>query len=241
MGLKRSFDEDGVAGPCRALAPADAERARARVLGSVVGPNAGLVGDAVHCRHLDDRFTFDLCTTPAVLDRVGELLGPDVVLWRSNYWCKRPGGPEVPWHQDHSYWPIHPLVNVTAWMALDDATVDNGCLEVVPGTHRAELPTEPLTGDPLSDRVLDAAVPASGAVQLEVRAGEFVLMAAMLLHRSLPNRSQRTRLALASRFTTPHVRVDSSKLLGGRHRNLLVAGSVAPSTENRYGAAPAST
>ncbi len=75
--------------------------------------------------------------TPDILDLVEQVIGPDIMLWGCHVFCKPAGdGQETPWHQDGHYWPIRPLANCTVWVALDPSTSDNGCLRVIPGSHR---------------------------------------------------------------------------------------------------------
>ena len=59
---------------------------------------------------------------PAIIDRIAGLLGPDIVVWTTNFWLKEPGGAEIPWHQDINFWPIEPPVNVSAWIAIDEVS-----------------------------------------------------------------------------------------------------------------------
>ena len=55
-----------------------------------------------------------------ILDRVSDLIGPDILLWSSGVFCKPPEvGLTVPWHQDGQYWPIRPLATCSVWIALD--------------------------------------------------------------------------------------------------------------------------
>lgn len=93
--------------------------------------------DANHHEH---RFLYDLITRPEIIDRASSILGEDVVLWRSNFFVKNPGGKAVPWHQDYNSWPLEPMINLTAWIAFDEATVENSCVWVIPGSHRKILP-----------------------------------------------------------------------------------------------------
>lgn len=231
-----AYGRDGFVGPFRALSSEDARAAASRVAGQVIGEHAGQIGAQVHCRHLDSRLAYDLCTLPAVVERVAAVNGPDLVLWRSNFWCKRPGDAAVAWHQDFTHWPLAPVVNVTAWLALDSATRANGCLQVIPGSHHAVHPTKPLTGDPLSDSVEDRCVDLSEVVHLELDAGEFVLFSEKLLHASSANSSSARRLALASRITVPSVRIDHDRLPGD-HRSIVICGEDQFGL-NRYGLPP---
>lgn len=224
--LRAGYERNGYAGPFRALDTDHPSDLRARVLEEVIGRSAGMIGPSVQCRHLDSRLAYDLCALPAVLDAVEAILGPDIVLWRSNFWCKQPNDPEVPWHQDLTYWPIEPVINVTAWLALDATTVENGCLQLIPGSHSQIWPTTTLTGDPLRDTVAPGCIDGTLAINALLEPGEFVLFSEKLLHRSGPNLTQRTRLGLAARYTVPLVRVDHARLLDGRHRNIVVRGCV---------------
>ena len=63
----------------------------------------------------------ELATYDGIVERVAELIGPDIILWGCALFCKPAGtGLEVPWHQDGRYWPIRPLATCTVWVALDD-------------------------------------------------------------------------------------------------------------------------
>ena len=75
---------------------------------------------------------------PAILDMVEQVLGPDFALWNSSFFAKPAGnGKRTPWHQDGEYWPIRPLATCTAWIAVDAATPENGCLRVISGSQRS--------------------------------------------------------------------------------------------------------
>ena len=71
-----------------------------------------------------------------ILDIVEALLGPDVKLFGSQAFMKPPGGVEKPYHQDSAYFYIEPFELVTCWIALDDVTLKNGCMWVIPGSHK---------------------------------------------------------------------------------------------------------
>ena len=77
---------------------------------------------------------------PEILDMVEQIIGPDIIMWGSQVFSKPASdGLAIPWHQDGQYWPVRPLRTVTVWIAIDRADVDNGCMRVVPGTHRQGL------------------------------------------------------------------------------------------------------
>ena len=74
---------------------------------------------------------------PEILDAVEDLIGPDIRLFHLTVWPKDPGtGTYVSWHQDATYFALDPICHVTAWVALTDAPIEAGCMEVVPGSHK---------------------------------------------------------------------------------------------------------
>jgi len=164
-------------------------------------------------RHLDDPVVYRLCAHPAIVERVGALLGPDVLLWQSNLFDKPPGASEIPWHQDRLFLEVEGGTNVSAWIAIDDVDEHNACVEVIKGSHRSVVPpADPSARRGKSDRAFGRMadprlVDASRAVPVRLRAGQFMLFHEFLLHRSAQNASHRQRLGLAVRFTTPQTRV----------------------------------
>lgn len=78
----------------------------------------------------------DFCHFDEILDMVEQLIGPDIILWGSQLFCKPAGdGMAVPWHQDGQYWPLDPLATVTVRVAIDDSVPENGCMRYIPGSH----------------------------------------------------------------------------------------------------------
>ena len=77
-----------------------------------------------------------LCRTPAILDYVEDIAGPDFYQWGGQFFVKYPGdGSIVPWHQDAQYWPLTPRRTVTVWLAIHDADEANAAMQVVAGSH----------------------------------------------------------------------------------------------------------
>jgi ectoine hydroxylase-related dioxygenase (phytanoyl-CoA dioxygenase family) len=218
------YRRDGWVGPFRALDEGSITTVRERIVAEVLGPDVDVASDRGQCRHLDNRIVFDLCALPAITNRIAQLYGPNLVLWRSHLWCKQPGDEGVAWHQDYTHWPLRPMISMSAWLALDQATSANGCLRVLSGSHRSTVPTKVLRGDPVRDTVADEYVDESRAVDVELQPGEFLLFSHRLLHTSRPNRSPYRRLGLAIRVTVPSVTVDHSRLCGGNHWNVMLRG-----------------
>lgn len=95
--------------------------------------------EAMDVPHFTDPKLFEWLLADEVLDLVEPLLGPDIALWASHFICKPQGdGRKVPWHEDSAYWKgmIDPMQVVTVWLAIDPSTEENGCMYVIPHTHR---------------------------------------------------------------------------------------------------------
>src|SRR3981081_2736865 len=92
--------------------------------------------------HLLFPWVDEIVHAPEVLDAVEDLIGPDIRLFHLTAWPKEAGsGAYVRRHQDATYFALEPACHVTAWVALTDAPVEAGCMEVVPGSHRlGQLP-----------------------------------------------------------------------------------------------------
>lgn len=121
------------------------------------------------------------------------IIGPNVKCMQSMLFIKAAGKPGQAWHQDEDYIPTRDRSMTGAWIALDRATVENGCLWVIPGSHRHGILWEQHWH---GDRRFDCAGESVGfpytdadAVPVEVEAGSVVFFNGYLLHRSLPNRA----------------------------------------------------
>jgi phytanoyl-CoA hydroxylase len=154
------------------------------------------IGHALH--DLDP--VFDRFSRGPALASVARGLGLfDAKIWQSMYIFKQPGiGGEVRWHQDATFFDTDPISVTTFWFALEDATIDNGCLWVEPGGHRGPLRERFVReDDDIRMEKLDA-TPWPGdsiAVPLEAAAGSLVCFHGLLPHYSAPNRSPVSRHA----------------------------------------------
>jgi hypothetical protein len=220
------FHDDGCLGPFALCSPEEMADLRARIETEVlptVGPNPKT---PLQCRHLDRRVVYDIVTRPQIVDRMASLMGDDLVLWATYFFNKEPGGKEIPWHQDFNYWPIEPLLNLSAWIAIDPVTTENSCVNVIPGSHKrlvSHIPSR--DGMAFGEEADPAHVDTSRAVAMELKPGEFFLFNERLLHQSERNRSDRRRLGLTARVTAPFVKVyhDGPPLFPG-HCNMVIRG-----------------
>lgn len=148
---------------------------------------------------------------PEILDMVAQLIGPDIALWNMSFFAKPAhNGKRTPWHQDGAYWPIRPLATCTVWIAIDDATPENGCMRFIPGSHRAkELAAHDLKKDPsltLTQELSAGTFDEADAVDVALEAGQISLHDVYLYHGSEANTSDRPRRGMTLRLmpTTSH-------------------------------------
>jgi ectoine hydroxylase-related dioxygenase (phytanoyl-CoA dioxygenase family) len=128
---------------------------------------------------------------PAIVEVLTGVIGPNVKCMQSMLFIKASGKPGQAWHQDEFFIPTRDRSLTGAWMALDDATVENGCLWVLPGSHRHGLIwPQHKHGDPRFDctgEAMEFPYSDDDAVPVEVKKGSIIFFNGYLLHRSLPN------------------------------------------------------
>jgi phytanoyl-CoA hydroxylase len=164
----------------------------------------------IHQPHLVSPVMARFASHPLITGILGRLVGAHLPHWDGSVKCmqsmlfaKAPGKPGQAWHQDERYIPTRDRSLTGAWIAIDDATVANGCLWVIPGSHRHGYmhPFKPPTDLVEFDGADEChGFDASGAVPVEVTAGSVVFFNGYLLHRSLRNRSTNWRRALVSHY-----------------------------------------
>lgn len=169
--------------------------------------------DKWESRHQDCRVIYDLCASPEIVGRLGSLLGWDLLLWNSVIINKMPGGREIPWHQDRDFQLLDPNINCNAWLAIDDATPENGGLQFIPRSHHAQVPHVPKRrANQFSASADHAYIDRSKAVDMPLQAGQFVIFHKDLLHRSAANLSLKRRMGMVVRLTVPGVKVNTAGL-----------------------------
>jgi hypothetical protein len=149
--------------------------------------------------------------TPAILDSVTQILGPDLLVWSVELFIKEPGSPaQVSWHQDLTYWGMGETdEEVTAWVALSEVSVEAGCMRFIPGSHTGRIVAhnDTFAADNLLSRGQEiTGIDEGRAVHGPLRPGEMSLHHGRCFHASGPNRSDDRRIGLAIRYVTPEVR-----------------------------------
>ncbi|MFB6909251.1 chlorinating enzyme [Streptomyces bacillaris] len=226
-------------------------------------------------RHLDNDFLADLITDRRITDRVASVLGPDVLCWRTEFFPKYPGDEGTDWHQADTFanasgkpqilWPQNSDFGgtLTVWTAFTEATVDNGCLQFIPGSYTSMNYDETKVMEYRPDGINrnrkeggvrrgffgydyrelqidpDFVPDESQAVPIVLRPGEAVMFWSTLMHASYPHsgKTEDMRLGFAGRYvpTSVHVYPDTDVVeeYGGKV-SLDRYGAVVVSGENRY-------
>jgi ectoine hydroxylase-related dioxygenase (phytanoyl-CoA dioxygenase family) len=158
----------------------------------------------IHMPHHLSPVITEFIKHPAIVDVLTQIIAPDVKCMQSMLFVKPPGFQGQAWHQDEIYIPTRDRSLCGAWIAMDDATVENGCLWVIPGSHAKGylFPQHPHDNPDEFDGSQESyGFDDSTAVPVEVTAGSVVFFNGYLLHRSLKNRSRGDyRRALVSHY-----------------------------------------
>lgn len=191
------------------------ERRLARIVESVTDPSESsftdTLFDGLHGKLKTDGM-FAVMTHPAILDIVESLIGPEILAHpQFNIRPKLPNQDTsvVPWHQDLGYLQADATNTfmVNFWIPLVDATVENGCMEVIAGSHKAPLINHVLGLGPGANfkGIVDDALPDGEQVQCPVPLGGVLLIQHKTIHRSVPNHSDHVRWSLDLRYSDPRM------------------------------------
>ncbi|MDA0349708.1 MAG: phytanoyl-CoA dioxygenase family protein [Verrucomicrobia bacterium] len=206
-----SYERDGILFPIDVLSPAEVSR-MANGLSEIEQRMGGKPKTVdFHQLFLNFRWAYDLVTHPKVLDAVESILGPDVLLWATSVFAKRPHDPGfISWHQDATYWGLDSGNVVTAWIALTESSMDNGCMRVAAGSHKMTIQPhrDTYAENNLLSRGQEIAVEVSDdeATDVILAPGQMSLHHVNIVHGSLPNSSEKKRIGFVARYMTPSVK-----------------------------------
>lgn len=237
---KRTFAEQGYIGPFTLWEPEEMTAwwkvQRKALLDPANNALKAFDNPVNYDRHLDIPGLSRLITEPEIVRRMQALIGQDIFCWRTEFFPKNPGDSGTGWHQVETYAigeattgmleatrhsPGVPM-ELTAWVAFTEASKANGCLKVIPGSHRRWRYDEHGTmrwngsardnsffGYNYNDIKIDENWdPDQEDVRhLEMRPGQFIIFTARCIHGSNPNTSNRQRMGFAIRVVPTHVRV----------------------------------
>jgi ectoine hydroxylase-related dioxygenase (phytanoyl-CoA dioxygenase family) len=166
--------------------------------------SAHIEGDNGEGVHGSTQF-LELAQDLQIVELVSGVIGDDVILWGCHVFCKPASeGYETPWHQDGHYWPIRPLANCTVWVALEASTIENGCLRVIPRSHRDRALHEHLHDErndlTLNQRMAAGSFDEADAIDLELQPGQMSLHDVYMIHGAKANTSNKRRTGVALRY-----------------------------------------
>ena len=226
------YRKDGFIGPFDLISEDEMTDLRKQIESEVIYPSLNNNERLFfHDRHFDIKNVLNLCRKPEIIDRTASLLGPDLLLWRSNFQIKRPASnrpgtnfetSEVPWHQDRTYFTrtLYPTLTVSVWIAISEATPKNGCLQFLRSSdnkiiqHKSDLNRKTFRQSlKLKKNQTDK------ICTLEMKPGQFVLFHENTIHRSNKNLTTSDRIALTLRITVPFVHIAGNPSGAGRDRS----------------------
>ena len=204
------YREQGFLSPVPALSAQEARYARAQVE-AIEAANGGTWPRAQSLKsHLIYTFLDRIVHHPAILDAVEDILGPDILCWSSRWFIKdKNDGGFVSWHQDVPYWGLDVGENIlTAWVAISPATRDNGCMKVIPGSHRSLVPHREGVSNNLLLRGQEVAVKVdeAQAVYMALDAGQMSIHHGLMFHGSAENHADERRIGFAIRYIPTRVK-----------------------------------
>ena len=195
--LKSQFGVDGFYSPLRLVSTEKALSYRQSL--ELIEQKTG----SLHYRfkiHTALAMAYELAINKTLLDSIEVLLGPNILLYNATFVIKEPmTDAHVSWHQDLTYWGFNDDKQVAAWIALSDATQENGCMHMMPGSHKnGQLQHKPTTDNNnvlYFGQTVDV-VNDEQARCLSLKAGEVSLHHGWTLHTSYPNKSHERRIGL---------------------------------------------
>lgn len=221
----RQFYEDGFLGPFDAFTPEEMTDFRVDLL-SIENTKSKTYGFCTpRDRHFEMPRLWDYLKHPAITERLAQLLGPDLLCWRSQIFYKGPHAPAIQFHQASTFMvedyldpAIFPpdrneIFQLTVWVAVDDATEENGCMQFVRGTHD-QIRTIKFGGEEgfyNAQFSLEFDRDPSRIVTLPVQSGQFLIFAERCIHGSPANSTNRHRLAFNARVIPTNVPVYTDK------------------------------
>ena len=222
------FNRDGYCFPTQILNAEEVATCRAQLEAFEASQGQPIGGAHRNKSHLLFKWVDDLMRHSKILDAVEDLIGPDLLCWNTLFWVKEAGSETfVSWHQDLRYWGLAASDLVTAWLALSPATLESGCMRVLPGSHKGDLlpHKDEYRPDNLLTRgqEIEVDVDESRTVAMPLQPGEISLHNVRLAHASGPNRSSDRRIGISLHYMPTRSRQmvgdwDSAALVRGEDR-----------------------
>lgn len=200
----------GYVSPIDALTPAEAAAARAQLEAFEASRGRPIDASERSKAHLVFTLADQIVHDDRILDAVEDLIGPNILCWNSIFWIKEAHTPSyVGWHQDLTYWGLDNAELVTVWMALSPATIESGCMSVLPGSHLELLDhVETYHDDNMLTRGQELTVDLNGRspAAMPLAPGQVSLHNVRAAHGSGPNTTDDRRIGLSMHFMPTHTR-----------------------------------
>jgi len=212
--LLRDYHQHGIIFPVTALSSQEAQQAQLNYQQLCAPGKTVIDGDQRVFGHLVYPWIAQLVSHPAIIEAVRCLIGPNILVWVSEFNAKAPQSQNFfSWHQDLYYWrhryeDLRTIPLVTTWLALTQANEINGGMRALPGSHTQLSPHEekPCGLNMLTRaQQLCANIDESRALPVNLDAGEFSIHHPLLYHASGPNQSMDARIGLVTRYMAPEV------------------------------------
>ena len=221
----RGFYENGFIGPLDAFSREEMQDFRNDMLEAEKSVSKTYNFVTPRDRHFENPRLWNYMKSPAITERLAQLLGPDLNVWRTQMFHKPPKAPAIQFHQastfmveDYQDPALHPadrneIFQLTVWVAVDDATLENGCLDFIRGSHN-RVNTIKFGGE---EGFYNAAFSLefdrdpSRIVRVPCKAGQFIIFTERCIHGSAANTTDRHRLAFNLRAIPTNVAVYPNK------------------------------
>lgn len=223
------YHEHGYVAPIPVLTAAEAARLRAELEAHEAAQGQPLQYPEKSKSYLLYNWADELVHHPAILDAVEDIIGPDILVYHSTTWTKEANSPAyVLWHQDGKYFFLQPHLHITAWVALSDASLESGCIHVLPGSQEwgdFEHRDDPGEWNMINrgQGIMDRFDGETG-VPMPLKAGEMSLHHTNLVHCSRGNDSDDRRIGLGISYIPASV----TQLRAPKRSALLVRGQARP-------------
>lgn len=233
---KEFFKENGYIGPFSIYPPELVDSMWKRVRFQLLNKKNAIYGNNKmnYDRHLDVKILSDIVSHPDIVRRVQNLLGPNILCWRTEWFPKYPGDEATAWHQAESFVafegdsklvPTEPhdgSWELTVWFAFTEATMETACLKLIPKTHRTwffdekrNVPFNPESTDGFYGYDFEKLKIDPGwkpdeseALHMPMEAGQVLMFTSRCLHASEANITKdRLRMGLAIRYVPTDVQV----------------------------------
>ncbi len=205
--LLEQYRDEGYIGAVDVMSPESALKIRQKLEAFEATQGGALHANQRSRAFLLFKWLDELIHSPAVLDPIESLIGPNIMCWGTIFWIKEAGSKSfVDWHQDNTYWGLSSRRVVTAWFAISDASEQAGCMSVIPRTHVGTTLEHEDTYDENNmltrgQRIVN--LDTAQAVSMPLRAGQMSLHNYCLAHGSGPNLSDDRRIGVSMHFMPP--------------------------------------